>query len=137
MRLIAEDAMWDTEAERLFVQACWETLDSLYAQEADAKEKRGGERPLEKRWEDLNDEIRRTLMRAKTRDLLRAAMSEWFAQAGRQKTITAHIAPIWRLIDHREHWRKGRDLALLALASHRKKEVREGKTPDPPKEAAL
>jgi hypothetical protein len=29
------------------------------------------------------------------------------------------------LIDHPDHWRKGRDLALLALASHRKKADRE------------
>jgi CRISPR-associated protein Cas8a1/Csx13 len=124
MKLIAEDAMWDTEAEKVFVEAFWETLDSLYAQEAAATE-RGGSRTATERFEDLNDEIRRRLTQAKTRTLLRSVLADLFAKAGRQKTIRTHPAAVWRLIDHPDHWRKGRDLALLALASHRKKEDRE------------
>mgnify|MGYP002785082507 CR=1 FL=1 len=124
MRLIAEDEMWDTEAEKVFVHAFWETLDSLYAQEAAATE-RGGSRTAAERFEDLNDEIRRRLTQAKTRVLLRTALADLFAKAGRQKSIRTNPAAVWRLIDHPEHWRKGRDLALLALASHRKKEDRE------------
>lgn len=127
MKLIAEDDMWDTEAEQVFVHVFWETLDSLYAQEAAATQ-RGGSRTAPERFEDLNDEIRRRLTQAKTRTLLRTALADLFAKAGRQKTIRAHPAAVWRLIDHSEHWRKGRDLALLALASHRKKEDRESAT---------
>lgn len=129
MRLIAEDDMWDTEAEKVFIEACWQMLDSLYAQEADAV-KRGGSRTAADRFEHLNDDIRRSLLQAKTRTLLRAVLSGLFARAGRQKQIGAHTPAIWRLIDHPEHWQKGRDLALLALASHRSKAVREGKEPD-------
>ncbi len=128
MKLIAEQDMWDTEAERLFVEAFWETLDSLYAQEAAATE-RGGSRTAAERFEDLNDDIRRRLTQAKTRTLLRAVLADLFAKAGRQRTIRTHPAVVWRLIDHPDHWRKGRDLALLALASHRKKEDRECVTP--------
>ena len=124
MKLIAEDDMWDTEAEKVFVQAFWEAMDSLYAQEVAAKE-RGGSRTIADRFEDLNDDIRRRLMQAKTRTLLRTVLADMFAKAGRQKMIRAHPAALWRLIDHPDHWRKGRDLALLALASHRKKEDRE------------
>jgi CRISPR-associated protein Cas8a1/Csx13 len=124
MKLIAEDDMWDTEAEKVFVESFWETLDALYAQEAAATE-RGGSRTVTERFEDLNDEIRRRLTQAKTRTLLRAALADLFAKAGRQKTIRSHPAVVWRLIDHEDQWRKGRDLALLALASHRKKEERE------------
>jgi CRISPR-associated protein Cas8a1/Csx13 len=124
MKLIAEDDMWDTEAEKLFVEAFWEALDSLYAQEAAATE-RGGSRSVTERFEDFNDEVRRRLTQAKTRTLLRTALADLFARAGRQKTIRAHPAAVWRLIDHPDQWRKGRDLALLALASHRKKEDRE------------
>ena len=40
MKLIAKDDMWDTEAEKVFVEAFWEALDSLYAQEAAATERR-------------------------------------------------------------------------------------------------
>jgi CRISPR-associated protein Cas8a1/Csx13 len=124
MRLISEDDMWDTEAEKVFVQAFWETLDALYAQEAAATE-RGGSRTATERFEDMNDDIRRRLTQAKTRTLLRAVLSDLFAKAGRQKSVRSHPAAIWRLIDHPDHWHKGRDLALLALASHRKKEERE------------
>jgi CRISPR-associated protein Cas8a1/Csx13 len=128
MKLIQEDAMWDTEAEKVFVEAFWEAMDSLYAQEAAATE-RGGSRSITDRFEDLNDDIRRKLTQAKTRTLLRAALADLFAKAGRQKTIRTYPAAVWRLIDHPDHWRKGRDLALLALASHRKKEERESSTP--------
>lgn len=125
MKLIAEDDMWDTEAEKVFVHAFWETLDSLYAQQAAAAAGRGGSRTVEERFDDLNDDIRRRLTQAKTRTLLRTVLADLFAKAGRQKTIRTHPAAIWRLIDHGEHWRKGHDLALLALASHRKKEDRD------------
>ena len=128
MKLIAEDDMWDTEAEKVFVEAFWEALDSLYAQEADAV-KRGGSASVAKRWERLEGDLYRTLMQAKTRPLLRAALAGWFARAGRQKSIQSHPSAIWRLLDHLEHWQKGRDLALLGLASHRKKEFRESTTP--------
>jgi CRISPR-associated protein Cas8a1/Csx13 len=124
MKLIAEDDMWDTEAEKVFVQAFWEALDSLYAQEAAATE-RGGSRTATDRFEDLNEDIRRKLTQAKTRTLLRGALSDLFAKAGRQKTIRTHPAALWRLIDSPDQWRKGRDLALLALSSHRKREDRQ------------
>lgn len=128
MKLIKEEAMWDTEAEKIFVQVFWEAMDSLYAQEASATE-RGGSRTIADRFEDLNDDIRRKITQAKTRTLLRAALADLFAKAGRQKTIRTYPAAVWRLIDDSEHWRKGRDLALLSLASHRKKEERESTIP--------
>ena len=123
MKLIAEDDMWDTEAEKVFVEAFWETLDSLYAQEADAT-KRGGSRTVAERFDDLNDEIRRRVTQAKTRTLLRTVLADLFAKAGRQKSIRTHPAAIWRLLDDPKHWRKRHDLALLAFASHHKKEER-------------
>lgn len=133
MKLIQDDDIWDSEAEKAFMQAFWETLDSLYAQEADAV-KRGGARTATDRFDDLNEDIRRRLMRAKTRMLLRAALTELFAKAGRQKTLRSHPAALWRLIDDPVQWHKGRDLALLALASHRKKDERErSNTPIGPK----
>ena len=127
MKLIAEDDMWDAEAEKVFVETFWETLDSLYAQEADAT-KRGGSRTVTERFDDLNDEIRRRITQAKTRTLLRTVLADLFAKAGRQRSIRAHPAAIWRLLDDPKQWRKGRDLALLALASHRKREDRNSAT---------
>lgn len=129
MKLITQDDMWDTEAEKVFVHAFWETLDVLYAKEAAAIE-RGGSRTVEARFEDLNEDIRRALMQAKTRVLLRAVLAELFAKAGRQKSVREHPAAVWRLIDHPDRWQQGRDLALLALASHRNRAAREGKEPE-------
>jgi CRISPR-associated protein Cas8a1/Csx13 len=126
MKLITEDDMWDAEAEKVFVQVVWETLDSLYAQEAEAT-KRGGARTTADRFEHLNDDIRRSLMQAKTRPLLRGVLAALFAKAGRQRSISSHTPAVWRLIDDPEQWQKGRDLALVALASHRNKAVREGR----------
>jgi CRISPR-associated protein Cas8a1/Csx13 len=129
MRLIQEDDMWDSEAEKVFVEAFWQTISSLKAQEADAV-KRGGSATVEERWERLDGKLYRSLVQAKTRHLLRAALTSWFAKAGRQRTIGAHCPAIWRLIDHPDHWHKGRDLALLALASHRSKEDRDSSSPN-------
>jgi CRISPR-associated protein Cas8a1/Csx13 len=123
MELIKERDMWDTEEERLFVEAFWETLASLYKQEADAVE-RGGARKVEERWDDLNDEVKRSLMRAKTRELLRGTLAELFARAGRQSTIREHPATIWNLLNDPYDWKKARDLALLALASYQSEEKR-------------
>lgn len=127
MNLIVESDMWDTEEEKLFVQSFWETLSALYAQEGDAA-KRGGSRTYEERCEDLDESIRRKLTQAKTRSLLRTILADLFAKAGRQKTIGEHPAAIWRFIDHPSHWQQGRDLALLALASHRNKKKRDTAT---------
>lgn len=127
MKLIDAEAMWDTEAEKVFVQSFWETMESLYAQEAEATE-RGGSRTKADRFADLNEDIRRKLTQAKTRTLLRSVLTGLFARAGRQKTLRTYPAAVWRMIDSPDQWRKGRDLALLALASYQKKEVREAST---------
>ena len=72
MKLIARGSMWDTEAEKVFVEAFWEVLDSLYAQEKGAHRSRWLP-TADKRLEDLNDDIRRQVTQAKTRTLLRSA----------------------------------------------------------------
>jgi len=124
MELIEEKAMWDKESERYFIEAFWSVLGSLYAQEAKAVE-RGGSRKIEERFDDLNEDIRRSLMRAKTRVLLRGYLSELFAKGGRQPVIAQNRETIWNLIDHPYDWKKARDLALLALVTYQSKEHRE------------
>lgn len=121
MGLIQEEEMWDSPDHRIFVDVFRETLRSLYAQEADAA-KRGGSRTVEKRWEHLEEDIYRRLLRAKTRDLLREALAELFARSGRQKSIRANPAVVWNLIDDPHEWKRARDLALLALATYTKKQ---------------
>ena len=124
MELIQENAMWDKESERDFVEAFWAVLASLYAQEAKAVE-RGRSRKMEERLGDLNEDIRRSVMRAKTRVLLRGYLSELFAKGGRQPVVIQNRETIWNLIDHPYDWKKARDLALLALVTYQSKEQRE------------
>jgi CRISPR-associated protein Cas8a1/Csx13 len=120
MELIQEKEMWNGENDRLFVEAFWDTLRSLYAQEADAA-RRGGSRTAQKRIEHFDEDVFRRLMRSKTRDLLRETLVELFAKAGRQKTVRENPAAVWNLIDHPHAWKRARDLALLALATYTKK----------------
>jgi len=117
MELANQQDMWDSDEERSLVEAVHQSLAALYAREAEAA-RRGGARSPQERWEDLNEEIRRGLMRAKTRDLLRAYLADFFARAGRRKCVQEHAAALWSLINHPQHWKKARDLALLALVSY-------------------
>jgi CRISPR-associated protein Cas8a1/Csx13 len=125
MKLIQDDAMWDTEAEKVFVEAFWETLRALYRREADAAKERGGSRTAGDRMEDLNEELRRSLSQAKTNALLRQLLTEFYSRPVkkyRSPTLGKYSAMIWRLVD--ADWKKGRDLALLALASYMSEEKR-------------
>jgi CRISPR-associated protein Cas8a1/Csx13 len=121
VELIQEVEMWDTEDERLFVEVFSEAIRSLYRQEAKAAE-RGGSRTVKKRWEHLNGDIYRALVRSKTRDLLRATLCELFARAGRWPTIQKHAPTIWNLMNDPYDWKRARDLSLLALATYQKRE---------------
>ena len=121
MDLIQDNDMWDDPADRLLVEAFWEILASLYKREADAVE-RGGSRTWQNRCEDLNEEIRRSLTRSKTGPLLRETLTDLFSrpvEKYRSKSVRANPGVVWRLIDR--DWKRGRDLALLALASYQSK----------------
>jgi CRISPR-associated protein Cas8a1/Csx13 len=124
MELVEETAMWNKESERYFIEAFWAMLASLYAQEAKAVE-RGGARKIEERLDDLNEDIRRSLVRAKTRVLLRGYLAELFAKGGRQPAVVQNRETIWGFIDHPYDWKKARDLAMLALVTYQSREQRE------------
>jgi CRISPR-associated protein Cas8a1/Csx13 len=126
MKLIVEDEMWDNPHDQCFLEAFWETLARLYFLERKAVEERGGSRTPEDRMNDLNEKTRRDLMQAKTRILLRKTLAEFFAKPAklaRSETLCAKVAMVWRTID--SDWRKGRDLALLALITYQSREKRE------------
>jgi|GEM_PF-1112508 len=126
MKLINEPEMWDDPNDRAFLEAFWETLSRLYYLERKHAEERGGSRPPEERMNDLNDKTRRELMQAKTRLLLRKTLAEFFAKPAklpRSEALCNNVAALWRIID--ADWRKGRDLALLALMTYQSRERRE------------
>lgn len=126
MKLVQNEEMWDSKAEQLFVEAFWQILAALYKQEADAVQ-RGGTRIVDDRMQDLNEDIRRSLTRAKTRPLLREAIAGLIAkpvEKYRSPLIREHPDVIWSLINDPYDWKRARDLALLALASYMNKEKR-------------
>jgi len=130
MEMIREKDMWDDESERLFVEAFWEILGALYKREAMAVE-RWGSRKKEERWKHLVEDVRRQISRAKTGPLLREVMTSLISRPVaefRSKLIRENPGTIWRLIDR--DWKRGRDLALLALASYQSKEKRGSDTGD-------
>jgi len=125
MELIREDDMWDDPSEREFIEAFWETLAALYYREKEAVD-RGGSRSWSDRIEDLNEDIRREITRAKTGPLLRETLMELFSRpvkTFRSPHVCNNPGLVWKLVDR--DWKRGRDLALLALASYQSKEKRE------------
>ncbi len=127
MALIAENDMWDDHNERDFVYALWEVIGQLRSQEAKATE-RGGSRSTVDRIIDLDESIQRDLMRARTAPLFRSTMTEMLGKTVkhfRATKVQERPDLIWHLID--TDWKRGRDLALLALASYENKQKREAR----------
>ena len=127
MALISEKDMWDDPNERDFVYAFWEVNGQLRSQEAKATE-RGGSRSAVDRIGDLDESIQRDLMRAKTAPLFRSTISQMLGKTvkySRATKVQERPDLIWHLID--TDWKRGRDLALLALASYENKQKREAR----------
>ncbi|MFH5802651.1 type I-MYXAN CRISPR-associated Cas8a1/Cmx1 [Alienimonas sp. DA493] len=140
MALIQDDRMWDGEEERLFVEAFWDSLRRQYHHEFRALG-RGGERDARDRIDNLNEELRRRLMRCKTRTLTREFYGDFFSRGLRRLTadetrnrsgshrpaaLMQNPALSWALIDHPDRWQQARDLGLLALASYSSKSKQTG-----------
>lgn len=126
MALTNEADMWDDPRDRATLEAFWDTLARHYHLECKAAEERGGSRNADERMNDLNEQLRRSLLQAKTQLLLRKTLAEFFSRpAGlpRSEALCSNVANVWRLLNR--DWRKGRDLALLALMTYQSRERRE------------
>ncbi|GIW99940.1 MAG: type I-MYXAN CRISPR-associated Cas8a1/Cmx1 [Pirellulaceae bacterium] len=118
MALSREKEMWDSDAERIFLQVMHDMLGTLMWKEARAAERRGGSRGLSKRIEDLKEKIRRDLEICQTRDLLREKLSKWLAKGGSHEVVRQNRDKVWQLMNDRHGWQKARDLALLSLITY-------------------
>lgn len=116
MALTKEEPMWDSREEQSLVSIFHSTLRRFLDKEEQALS-RGGSRTLRDRWENRVDKIRRDLMRGKTMIMARKLIIELFAEGGGSKDLTENKEMIWRLVNHPQHWKKARDLALLALVT--------------------
>lgn len=132
--------------ERLFVEACHAAMRTLYASIGDIT-KEAGEDFAAKVDRELG-RVRASLLRAKNADSLRDALLEFWSRAGRKrvtqnavlKARSADASPGWQQILpllSDKHWRKARDLALLALISYpgREAEVVEQAEPATPSDS--
>lgn len=111
------DNLWENPEEReLYLMLSNDVLRNLLDQEEEAL-KRGGTRSLDKRWTDYAEEIRRSIMKAKTSILFRQTFLELLSKAGGSKKITEGKTIIWRYLNDSYGWQKLRDLTYLALVS--------------------
>ena len=125
---MVEKAKWEREDEKLFVEACHAAMRALYGSIGGRTTAAGTDFSLKAATEMTK--IRSSLLRAKNADSFRDVLLDFWARASRSKvrsnpvlrrTPPGEQVPVWErilpLLDD-EHWRKGRDLALLALISY-------------------
>lgn len=113
------DELTPRPIDRHFMEAFHLALRNHYGREGEAA-KRGARSPRD-RMQDFRETVRRDLMRAQTRGLLRAVLAEYFAAGGGNEALREHGPALWRFIDDPHEWRRARDLALLSLATYRGK----------------
>ena len=117
MELANEEAMWDDPKAEALLDLFHSSLRKALDKEEKDLKKRGGPRELDDRWENKTDQLRRALMRAKTRDLLRKTVVELLAEAGGHRKLTSMAGDLWTFLEAPGGWQKVRDLALLALVT--------------------
>jgi CRISPR-associated protein Cas8a1/Csx13 len=109
-----QKAEWDEEREKLFVQACHQAIRYTYGQLS--KNTKSGEQP---NWEKVSNRMRSGLGRCKNASSFREFITKFWANAGRIPTLQEHWQDLMDLVMDERQWKKGRDLALLALASYK------------------
>jgi CRISPR-associated protein Cas8a1/Csx13 len=114
---MVKEAKWDTETEKLFVKACHEAIKYTFGQLS----RRAKDRKEIPDFDRETTKIRTRLGRCKNANTFREFISDFFARAGKLPTFQSHWTELMNLILH--DWKKSRDLALLALASYKGKDV--------------
>lgn len=115
---MVQKTRWDTESEKLFVQACHEAIRFTYGQVAERS--KPGERP---NFDKVTVRIRTGLGRCKNSHTFREFITDFWSRAGRIPTLQEHWPVLMELITGQRDWKIGRDLALLALASYKGKGI--------------
>jgi CRISPR-associated protein Cas8a1/Csx13 len=110
-----QKAEWD-DRKKLFVQACHEAIRYTYRQLY--KNTKPGEQP---NFEKVTVRLRTGLGRCKNASSFREFMTDFWARAGRIPILQEHWQDLMDLVMDEKQWKKGRDLALLALASYKSK----------------
>jgi len=127
-----EEAKFDDEAERLFVQACheaWRRRMGALAERARRENIAFGRLVNRER-----ERVRVSFSRCKNAATLRETITDFWARAGSIPELAHNWRDILPLLN-KQNWRKARDLAMLALASYQpaspeEEEALEGETED-------
>jgi CRISPR-associated protein Cas8a1/Csx13 len=104
------------EREKLFVRACHEAIRYTYGKLA----QRAGENQEVTNFDRETIRIRTGLGRCKSASSFREFITDFWSRAGRIPTLQNNWEELMSLIMDEKEWKKGRDLALLALASYKK-----------------
>lgn len=112
---ITQNAEYDHPNEHIFNQTCHEAWRRRLGQLGDRSRREhtsftrlaGGE----------YEKLRVALARCKNASALRATLTDFWSRAGSLPSLQEGWGAILPLLEE-EHWRKARDLALLALASY-------------------
>ncbi len=110
-----------SERDKLFVRACHEAIKFTYG-------KLGDKAQQKKEYANLDREtirIRTGLGRCKSASSFREFITDFWSRAGRIPTLQNNWEELMGLVMDDKEWKRGRDLALLALASY-KKSVEDG-----------
>lgn len=113
--MIADDKMWDTDGERLVVQAVHAALRGRYAQIAD--ENKTNSAAMRNRFSGEYDRWRLAFSGSKTPDQFRKALCDLFSRAGRNPVLQKQWADVLPML-RTSNWQHARDLALIALCSY-------------------
>ena len=111
--------------ERWFVQTCHEAIRFTYGRLAEKTKDRGELANFDRE----NIRIRTGLSRCKNAETFREFITDFWSRAGRLPTLQEHWDELMELVMDEKQWRKGRDLALLALASYKGSRKEELDTP--------
>ncbi len=115
LRLMIEESEWEDQSKKLFVKACHEALQRIYAKIYD-QTLEGYYAQIERR----NIRIRSELLRCRNAITLRGFISRFFSEAGQPPILQEHWEALLPITTGESDWSLTRDLTLLALASYKK-----------------
>jgi CRISPR-associated protein Cas8a1/Csx13 len=113
--MISDDTMWDSNGERIVVQAVHEALRGRYAQIAD--ENKTNPAAMRNRFSGEYDRWRLAFAGSKTPNQFRQALCDLFSRAGRNAVLQKQWQDVLPML-RTNNWQHARDLALLALCSY-------------------
>jgi len=121
IQAMTQHVAYDYEREKILVDAIHQAIRRRLAQirvDTDGKEAGKLSPATKNRWNRFREELRLSLVGAKTGDQARSAICELFGRAGNNEVLQEKWKEVIPLVTDDKHWKTARDLGLLALASY-------------------